>query len=99
MPHTAVDTRDERRKNAIYSQGGVKVPTGGIPACPESPRALPMGGGQQIRCETGADGNSPDEREWTVFLHNVIPAGGLDRIPVCGHVACAGTFPVCRPDA
>ena len=30
-----------------------------------------MGGGQQIRWDAGADGNSPDEREWTAFSANV----------------------------
>ena len=43
-------------------QGGVKVPTGGIPRFGESPRAPSAWRGQQIRWEAGADGNSPDER-------------------------------------
>jgi hypothetical protein len=37
------------------SQGGVQFPTGGKAATP-SPRAPHEGGGQQIRCNSGADG-------------------------------------------
>jgi len=52
--------------NMLYSQGGVKVPTGGksVTEITESPRALQITSeGQQIRCNSGADGYSPDGRE------------------------------------
>ncbi|GAA0507420.1 hypothetical protein GCM10009414_16520 [Tatumella terrea] len=40
-----------------YSQGGAKFPTGGKSVSTESPRALqPLAEGQQIRCNSGADG-------------------------------------------
>ncbi|CBA19378.1 hypothetical protein EHW99_3149 [Erwinia amylovora] len=40
-----------------YSQGGAKFPTGGKSADAESPRALQITSeGQQIRCNSGADG-------------------------------------------
>ncbi|KKA63541.1 hypothetical protein HA49_22445 [Tatumella morbirosei] len=40
-----------------YSQGGAKFPTGGKSVFTESPRALqPLAEGQQIRCNSGADG-------------------------------------------
>ena len=42
---------NKRYRNKNCSQGGVKFPTGG-----ESPRALPETEGQQIRCNSGADG-------------------------------------------
>ncbi len=46
------------------SQGGVEVPTGGNPSMDGKPASAPViSGGQQIRCETGADGHSPDGRE------------------------------------
>lgn len=53
------------RKLPACSQGGVQFPTGGIPARPGSPRApVPSGGGvSRFRCEAGADGYSPEERE------------------------------------
>ncbi len=49
------------------SQGGVKVPTGGNMLCMKPASALlVMSKGQQIQCDSGADGYSPDGRELTV---------------------------------
>jgi len=47
-----------RYSEYAYSQGGAKFPTGGKSASAESPRALPAiwPEGQQIRCNSGADG-------------------------------------------
>lgn len=47
------------------SQGGVKFPTGGKGGSSPSPRAPSSARkrGQQIRCDSEADGHSPDERE------------------------------------
>ena len=47
------------------TQGGVQVPTGGDGRWSCGPRHKPASAsseGQQNRCESGADGNSPDER-------------------------------------
>ncbi len=43
------------------SQGGVQVPTGGEPF--GAARGRVFKGKAQIRCKSGADGNSPEERE------------------------------------
>jgi hypothetical protein len=65
----------------MCSQGGVQVPTGGKGDALPSPRAtgsvgIPMGWlagrGQQIRCNSEADGNSPDERERFQRLTNIV---------------------------
>ena len=46
------------------SQGGVEVPTGGKGGEPKPASAFPpKGKGQQIRCKSEADGQSPDGRE------------------------------------
>ena len=47
------------------SQGGAKFPTGGDGVEIPKPASAsgPMPEGQQIRCNPGADGHSPDERE------------------------------------
>src|SRR3989475_12287168 len=47
------------------SQGGVKVPTGGKGDVAQARERLPqpLRKGQQIRCDSEADGQSPDERE------------------------------------
>src|SRR5216684_3089897 len=46
------------------SQGGVKIPTGGKGEVAQArERLLPHRKGQQIRCDSEADGESPDERE------------------------------------
>jgi len=51
----------------MRSQGGVKFPTGGDgnPRCtsPRAPGLALASRGQQIRCESEADGESPDERD------------------------------------
>src|SRR5260370_14627630 len=49
---------------AKCSQGGVKVPTGGKGGQAQARERLPPPRkGQQIRCNSEADGQSPDERE------------------------------------
>ena len=47
------------------SQGGVKIPTGGKGDVAQARERLllPEKKGQQIRCDSEADGYSPDERE------------------------------------
>jgi hypothetical protein len=51
-------------KRQKRSQGGVKVPTGGNRRRPEARERLVLNHeGQQIRCDSEADGHSPDERE------------------------------------
>lgn len=45
----------------LHSQGGVQVPTGGEPF--GAARGRVFKGKAQIRCKSGADGNSPEERE------------------------------------
>ncbi len=49
-------------KNTGKSQGGVQVPTGGEPRFGAA-RGRVFKGKAQIRCKSGADGNSPEERE------------------------------------
>lgn len=50
--------------DAVRSRGGVKIPTGGKGFSNPSPRAPRwLCEGQQIRCKSGADGQSPDGRE------------------------------------
>ena len=64
----ALEFRPPRRKPGNKrSQGGVKFPTGGqgrgnTAQARERP-TTPRGRGQQTRCDSGADGHSPDERE------------------------------------
>ncbi|MGY3114690.1 hypothetical protein ACVWYV_002921 [Pantoea eucalypti] len=59
-------SNDRRYSLKAYSQGGAQFPTGGKSASAESPRALYLDEkrdkGQQIRCNSGADGYSPDGR-------------------------------------
>ena len=58
-----LDSRHRDIKTYRNSQGGVQVPTGGEPPSPEAARGRVFKGKAQIRCKSGADGNSPEERE------------------------------------
>ena len=53
------------------SRGGVKVPTGGIWRAIAKARERPPSNrrGQQIRCDSEADGYSPDGREREDLAH------------------------------
>ena len=58
-----LDSRHRDIKTYRNSQGGVQVPTGGEPPNAEAARGRVFKGKAQIRCKSGADGNSPEERE------------------------------------
>src|SRR6266404_1221409 len=62
------------------SQGGVKLPTGGKGEVAQARERLPRERkGQQIRCDSEADGESPDERERSRPPH--LPLGASFRRP------------------
>jgi hypothetical protein len=65
--------------SAQRSQGGVQFPTGGNCLRAEARERFGFAlvgraKGQQIRCDSGADGHSPDERERDISCMRV-PAG------------------------
>ena len=73
------------------SQGGVKIPTGGKGEVAQarerlfhreaSTRKLPAKKGQQIRCDSEADGHSPDERERLRKVPRVLRVAVSFRVP------------------
>ena len=70
------------------SQGGVKVPTGGDGEGPEARERLRrVPEGQQIRCNPGADGHSPDERERGGGLRQLAQMMGLALVLAVPSVA------------
>ena len=70
-------------------RGGVKVPTGGNPADSGKPASVFLRGKALTRCESGADGNSPDGRDR--FCVARLPGDyAFGRFPL---------LPLCRPDA
>ncbi|MFT5505936.1 MAG: hypothetical protein ACI8XC_003661, partial [Gammaproteobacteria bacterium] len=66
---------------------GVQFPTGGIRGNPSARERFQSSDseGQQIRCQSEADGDSPDEREWemreAIWL---VPARRPDPFHVTG---------------
>jgi len=67
---------------SLNSRGGVQFPTGGERLYVKPASARRQSRGQQIRCNSGADGESPDEREclslpaalfWAVKARHVYP--------------------------
>jgi hypothetical protein len=73
------------------SQGGVKIPTGGkgeVAQARERLHCLGASGwkfltkkGQQIRCDSEADGHSPDERERLRKVPRVLRVAVSFRVP------------------
>ena len=70
------------------SQGGAKIPTGGKGDVAQARERLVLPGtnslenkGQQIRCESEADGHSPDERERLRRPRALARGSSLFRMP------------------
>lgn len=67
----------------VRSQGGVQFPTGGngVNSSARERSTSVIGRGQQIWCNSRADGDSPDKRERASRLRRRFPAPGL-ALPV-----------------
>jgi hypothetical protein len=91
MSATRHNFRQVAHPSSRCSQGGVKIPTGGkgdeaqarerLLHREASTRKLPAKKGQQIRCDSEADGHSPDERERLRKVPRVLRVAVSFRVP------------------